>query len=370
MNLLINNVDIICRVCLNSNIDLHNIFTKNESSYTIAFSLMECAPVEIAPDDGLPHQICTECAQKVQYVQQFKNQIISSDTTLRQYIQNYNDTKPDVDYTSEPVDVTPDIHMSYNDIHVKEEDSHAGDDDKSDLKPIKPMKKRKTKKKKIVTDDILDEFDVKVPRIRKPRKQYDRRVGGPFKCDQCDRTCTTKGNLSLHKRTHTGEKPHMCDFCGKSFAWSSYLISHRRTHTGEYPYQCDFCSKRFVRITEYKDHRRIHTGERPYKCDGCDKSFKQNSQLRVHKRIHAGIFNFECDTCNKRFKTKYVMIKHKRIHTGERPYECPICYKKFSQNASLFNHNRLVHKISSTRPVTLEAYNLKLEKDLMEKANV
>lgn len=47
MNLLINNVDIICRVCLNSNIDLHNIFTKNESSYTIAFSLMECAPVEV-----------------------------------------------------------------------------------------------------------------------------------------------------------------------------------------------------------------------------------------------------------------------------------------------------------------------------------
>lgn len=43
-------MDRICRICLREEPSnrLHDIFTKNEESLTIALTLMECAPVEVS----------------------------------------------------------------------------------------------------------------------------------------------------------------------------------------------------------------------------------------------------------------------------------------------------------------------------------
>ncbi|XP_055409721.1 zinc finger and SCAN domain-containing protein 5B-like isoform X4 [Bubalus kerabau] len=152
----------------------------------------------------------------------------------------------------------------------------------------------------------------------------------------------TLGPTSLPEGAETpGRAPSECRVCKKSFPYQSQLTLHQRTHTGERPFQCDICAKGFIQLSDLRVHERIHTGEKPYSCDLCLKKFTHDSTLRTHKRTHTQEKPFRCEQCDRAFGHRGNLNVHRRTHSGLKPYVCPECHTAFRQLGTFKRHRKI-----------------------------
>ncbi|XP_050684816.1 zinc finger protein 883-like isoform X1 [Leptidea sinapis] len=166
-------------------------------------------------------------------------------------------------------------------------------------------------------------------------------------CNICGKAFTSKTQLDIHNRTHTGYKPYSCKVCGACFNTMSNMKKHYRIHSGERPFSCSICSKTFNQSSDLKVHARTHTGEKPYTCSVCGKSFGNFNVLKRHNRIHTGEKPYICQVCGKGFNECSSLKRHIIIHTGEKPYSCNICEKTFNDPGVLRRHIKIHQEASN-----------------------
>ena len=166
----------------------------------------------------------------------------------------------------------------------------------------------------------------------------------PHVCETCGRSYKSGGSLSLHKRSHTGERV-TCERCGRNFRDPGDLRKHIRVvHDKIKNFKCDICGHVFANQSNLNVHMNHHIEpslkERKFKCEKCEWRAINMSQLRIHMKTHIETLDFKCPHCVKQFKCKTYLEKHVRhIHdrTGEK-FQCQECSKSFTAKQGLNKH--------------------------------
>lgn len=128
------------------------------------------------------------------------------------------------------------------------------------------------------------------PRVDPPQTQYRDLYGieatNNHKTESALSGRPGPSSLAAKPKDSQSRRNDTCEFCGKVFKNCSNLTVHRRSHTGEKPYKCELCSYACAQSSKLTRHMKTHgrLGKDVYRCRFCDMPFSVASTLEKHMR--------------------------------------------------------------------------------------
>ena len=159
---------------------------------------------------------------------------------------------------------------------------------------------------------------------------------GAFLCSYCNRPFSTEGNLRIHIRTHTGDKPYHCRYCEFRTAYGFLMQKH-------------------INMAHKEKHGLVQNDDSNRPTMGQDYAFNpsEEEKNRVLRRSR-GSDMYKCEVCGRESVHEFDAVAHMRTHTGDTPYSCAYCDTQTKTQVQIVKHVSDMHKSSPKKTKKLD----------------
>merc|ERR1712106_494733 len=189
-----------------------------------------------------------------------------------------------------------------------------------------------------------------------PPPETKEKLERPYKCDQCPASFIYSGELSEHKKMHSGDGPFTCEDCHFTFMYQSHFRSHKTrcskktttkvTKTKRAPR----APKQVAYASEDEEFNEMYVPgppkpkASPKKAAAERKPSVSNQSFKRTKKVYSKVDRpFECNECDASFLSLQELQNHKTKHTGE-TYKCEECQFIFLYRKLYEDHRRQCEK--------------------------